>query len=84
MLCSYKLEDHYFDYQDPWSQILAKQSVLNAAPEQIVYGRDMLIDISFYTEYKEIKNANKRHKMPIQTKKNQKELNMNMINRYLT
>jgi hypothetical protein len=62
ILCSYKLEDHDFDYQDPWSQILADcawdirstvHSVLNATPAQIVFGRDMLFDLSFTTEYKE-------------------------------
>ena len=64
MLRSYELEDHDFDYQDPWSQILANcawairstvHSVLNATPAQIVFGRDMLFDLSFTTEYKEIK-----------------------------
>jgi hypothetical protein len=30
-------------------------SVLNATPAQIVFGRDMLFDLSFTTEYKEIK-----------------------------
>ncbi len=64
MLRSYELKDHDFDYQDPWSQILANcawairstvHSVLNATPAQIVFGRDMLFDLSFTTEYKEIK-----------------------------
>jgi cation transport regulator ChaB len=64
MLRSYELEDHDFDYQDPWSQILANcawairstvHSVLNATPAQIVFGRDMLFDLSFTTEYKEIR-----------------------------
>jgi hypothetical protein len=64
MLHSHKLEDRNFDYQDPWSQILANcawaicstvHSVLNATPAQIVFGRDMLFDLSFTTEYKEIK-----------------------------
>ena len=64
MLRSHELEDHDFDYQDPWSQILANcawairstvHTVLNASPAQIVFGRDMLFDLSFTTEYKEIK-----------------------------
>jgi cation transport regulator ChaB len=63
MLRSFELEDHDFDYQDPWSQMLANcawairstvHSVLNATPAQIVFGRDMLFDLSFTTEYKEI------------------------------
>jgi hypothetical protein len=64
MLRSYELEDHDFDYQDPWSQILANcawavcstvHSVLNATPAQIDFGRDMLFDLPFTTEYKEIR-----------------------------
>jgi hypothetical protein len=64
MLRSYELEDHDFDYQDLWSQILAicawaicstVHSVLNATPAQIVFGRDMLFDFLFTTEYKEIR-----------------------------
>jgi hypothetical protein len=64
MLRSYKLEDRDFDYQDPWSQILANcawaicstvYSVLNATPAWIGFGRDMLFDLSFTTEYKEIR-----------------------------
>ena len=60
----YELDNHDFDYQDPWSQILANcgwaiwstvHSVLNGIPAQIVFGRDMLFDLSFTTEYKDIK-----------------------------
>jgi hypothetical protein len=79
MLRSYELEDHDFDYQDPWSQILANcawaicstvHSVLNATPAQIVFGRDMLFDLSFTTEYRNrAENENKRLQMPIHTKK---------------
>jgi hypothetical protein len=66
MLHSHKLEDSDFDNQDPCSQILANcswaicstvHSVLNATPAQIVFGRDMFFDLSFTTEYKEIKNG---------------------------
>jgi len=69
ILCSYKLEDHDFDYQDPWSQILANcgwaicstvHSVLNGIPAQIVFGRGMLFDSSFTTEYKDIKKTQTR------------------------
>jgi hypothetical protein len=64
VLRSYKLEDRDFDYQDPWSQILANciwaicstvQSVLYAKPAQIGFGRDMQFNLSFTTEYKEIR-----------------------------
>ena len=59
ILRSYKLGDHDFDYQDPWSQILANCtwdicSTVHTA--KIVFGQDMLFDLSFTTEYKEIWN----------------------------
>jgi cation transport regulator ChaB len=66
MLHSHKLDDRDFDFQDPWSQILSNcawairstvHSVLNASPAQTVLGRDMLFDLSFTTEYKEIKKS---------------------------
>jgi hypothetical protein len=96
MLRSYELEDHDFDYQDPWSQILANcawaicstvHSVLNATPTQIVFGRDMMFDISFPLSIKKSGNESKRLQMPIHTKKTQEELGINtrsMIKYYLT
>jgi hypothetical protein len=53
MICTYELENFEFDYNDPWSQILANcawtirstvHSILNATPAQIMFGRDMLFD----------------------------------------
>jgi hypothetical protein len=61
ILRSFELEDHDFDYQDPWSQMLSYCiwtncssvfSVLNAIPAQFVFGRDMLFDLCFTAEYK--------------------------------
>jgi hypothetical protein len=46
MLCSNKFEDNNFDYQDPWSQVLANcawairstvHNILNSMPAQIVF-----------------------------------------------
>jgi hypothetical protein len=45
MICTYELENFEFDYNDPWSQILADcawaigstaHSILDATPAQIV------------------------------------------------
>jgi hypothetical protein len=55
-----RLHEFEFDQQNPWSQILANcawaisstiHSVINATPAQIVFGRDMLFDQSFTTEF---------------------------------
>jgi hypothetical protein len=95
--CTYELEDHDFDYQDPWLQILANcawaihstlHTVLNTTPAQIVFGRDMLFDLFFTTECKEIgKRKQEASDSNTHTKKTQKELSMNtrpMIRYYLT
>jgi hypothetical protein len=64
MLRTRKLEHHDFNHQDPWSQILAKcawairsimHSVINPTPDQIIFGRDMLFDLSFTFQYREIR-----------------------------
>jgi hypothetical protein len=56
MIRTYKLENFEFDYNDPWSQILANctwairstaNSILDATPAQIVFGRNMLFELSF-------------------------------------
>jgi hypothetical protein len=39
------------------SYLLHSASVLNATPAQIVFGRGMLFDLSFTTEYKDIKKC---------------------------
>jgi hypothetical protein len=96
MLRSYELEDHDFDYQDPWLQILANcawaicstvHSVLNATPAHIVLKRDMLFDLSLPLSIKKPGNESKRLQMPTHKEKTQKELSMNtrsMIKYYLT
>jgi hypothetical protein len=63
MICTYELENFEFGYNDPWSQILADcawlihstgHSILDATPAQIVFGRDMLFDLSFTTNYNQL------------------------------
>jgi hypothetical protein len=68
MIRTYELENFESDYNCPWSQILANcareirstaHSILDATSAQIVFGRDMLFDLFFMTNYSEIKNKNK-------------------------
>ena len=69
MIRTYELEKFEFDYNDPWSQIFSNcawairstaQSILDATPAQIVFGRDILFDLSFTTNFKELLNKEKK------------------------
>ena len=64
LLRVYELEEYEFPRGDPWSNILASaawaihstfHTMLGATPGQIVYGRDMLFDLAFKANWKEIK-----------------------------
>jgi hypothetical protein len=65
MIRTYELENFEFDYNDPWSQILADcawairstaHSISDSTPVQIVFLGDMLFDLSITTNYNELKN----------------------------
>jgi hypothetical protein len=65
MVCSYELENFKFDYSEPWSKILGNQkqticltphSMLDSNLAQIMFGKDMLFDLSFTTNHNELKN----------------------------
>jgi len=69
MIRTYELEKFEFDYNDPWSQILSNctwairltvHSILDATPAQIVFGRDMLFDLSFTTNFKDLLNKKQK------------------------
>jgi hypothetical protein len=70
MIRTYELENFDFDYyNDPRSQILANctwairstaHSISDATPAQIVFGRDMLFDLSFTTNYNDLKNKKQK------------------------
>jgi hypothetical protein len=56
LLRVYELEEYEFPCGDPWSNILASaawaicstfHTMLGATPGQLVYGQDMLFDLSF-------------------------------------
>jgi hypothetical protein len=56
-------ENFEFDYNDPWSQILANStahSILDATPAQIVFRIDILFELSFTTNYREFKNEKQK------------------------
>ena len=64
MIRTYELEEYDFDYNDPWSSILAEcawairstaHTIMDATPAQLVFGRDMLFDLSFKVQWKEIR-----------------------------
>jgi hypothetical protein len=64
MLRTCELEQYPFEDDDPWTDILAKCSwairstvhlVLDATPAQLVFGRDMLFDLSFQADWDNIR-----------------------------
>ena len=64
LLRVYELEEYEFPRGDPWSNILASASwairstfhtTLGATPGQLVFGRDMLFDLSFKANWQDIK-----------------------------
>ncbi|CAJ1959749.1 unnamed protein product [Cylindrotheca closterium] len=61
MLRTNELEEFDFDYNDPWTQILSScawaiRSTIHTVMEAIVFGRDMLFDLSFKTKWRDIKS----------------------------
>lgn len=59
-----ELEDKEFDYKDPWTDILSQcgwairataHTIIEATPAQLVFGRDMLFDLSFKVKWRDIK-----------------------------
>jgi hypothetical protein len=64
LLRVYELEEYEFPCGDPWSNILASatwaicstfHTMLGATPGQFVYGQDILFDLSFKANWKNIK-----------------------------
>jgi hypothetical protein len=63
LLRVYELEEYEFPRGDPWSNILASaawairstyHTTLGATPGQLIYGRDMLFDLAFKANWKNI------------------------------
>jgi hypothetical protein len=64
LLRVYELKEYEFPHGDPWSNILASaawvicstfHTTLGATPGQLVYGQDMLFDLSFKANWMNIK-----------------------------
>ena len=68
MLRIENLEQYNFDDVDPWAELLASvawdirstyHTTLQASPTQLVFGRDMLLDMKFIADWEVIRLKNK-------------------------
>ena len=64
MLRTKNLEQYNFDDVDPWGELLASvawairsthHTTLQASPAQLVFGRDMLLDMKFIADWEAIR-----------------------------
>ena len=87
MLRTKELQDQTFNYVDTWGSILASiawairasyHSTLNHTPSQLVFGRDMLLNITSMVNWKDI--TMRKHKQVI--KDNQRENKKRIIHDY--
>ena len=69
MLRTKNLQDHDFDDVDPWGELLASvawairsthHTTLQASPAQLVFGRDMLLDMKFVADWEAIRLRKQR------------------------
>ena len=79
----YELEEYDFPRGDPWSNILASaawairstfHTTLGATPGQLIYGRDMLYDLSFKANWNDIKQRKQSRIEDSNQKKKQKRI----------
>jgi hypothetical protein len=84
LLRVYELKEYEFPHGDPWSNILASaawairstfHTTLGATPGQLVYGRDMLFDLSFKANWKNIKERKKARIEESNKRENAKRIN---------
>jgi hypothetical protein len=57
MLRDFELEERELDTDDPWDEFL---QTLQASPGQVVFGRDMILDIRFQANWDRIKSNRKK------------------------
>ena len=83
LLRVYELEKFEFPKGDPWSNILASaawairstiHTTLGATPGQLIYGRDMLFDLSFKANWHEIRQRKKQRIEESNKKENSKRI----------
>ena len=69
MLRCNDLDNHDFDPVDPWGELLANiawalrsltHSTLNATPGQVVFNRDMLFDLKYVADWKDIRQRKEK------------------------
>jgi hypothetical protein len=83
LLRVYELEEYELPRGDPWSNILASaawairstfHTTLGATPGQFVYGKDMLLELSFKANWKNIKERRMAHIEDSNQRKNAKRI----------
>ena len=69
MIKTFQLEDNYLDEDDPWAGILSAtafavrstyHTTLQATPGQLVFGRNMIVNIQHTANWKAIKDRKQR------------------------
>ena len=59
------MEKHEFDSTDPWTDVVSScawairstvMPTVNASPAQLIFGRDMLFDLSFAVKWRDVRN----------------------------
>ena len=77
------LENVTMDVKDPWSGILANaawairstvHTVLDATPGQIIFGRDMLFDLSFRVDWNELRKRRSKRSEYNRANENKKRI----------
>lgn len=84
MLRTQELDEEYpFDLNDPWTGILTKcawairssiHTLMEASPGQLVFGRDMLFDISFIANWQQIKDKRRDSALDNAMRENKKRV----------
>ena len=81
MIRTYGFEGIYLDNDDPWSGILAEcawairstvNTTIGATPAQVVFGRDMIFDMSFRVKWKRLKGRRQQAAVENNDKENAK------------
>ena len=70
LVCTYDLQNNYLDEDEPCSEILATADfavlstyhpTLQATPNQLVYGRDMILNTLFIADWESIRLRKKNN-----------------------
>ncbi len=81
MLKMKDLQSHIFDSIDPWGSILASiayavhcsyRSTLKGTPGQLIFGHDMLLNIKFHPNFKQVWKEKQDHIVKYNARENSK------------